>query len=73
MDIYHLEYAAQMFFRFCKQNPDLCPHDWEWHWVRTDSETTKSSNYQCRLCGTEKTIQLERRENESDYDWERRY
>lgn len=73
MDIHSLEYAAQMFFRFCEQHPDLCPHDWRWAWSRTDSETTKTSGYKCGLCGSEKAIQLERQENESDYDWERRY
>ena len=73
MDLHYIEYAANMFFRFCQQHPDLCPHDWNFSWCRNDSDTTKTSGYICGLCGKEKAIQLERKENESDYDWESRY
>lgn len=64
---------TQYFISFCHKNPDLCPHDWEFSWCRKDNDTAKTSGYKCPLCGAERTVQLIRQEDESDYDWERRY
>ena len=43
---------TEYFINFCHKNPDLCPHDWEWHWCRKDNDTTKTSGYECPLCGS---------------------
>ena len=72
MDVHTLEYAAKLFFAFCQQNPDLCPHDWSFSWASRTSDTTKEVCDRCNVCGAQKITTLIREEGESDYAWERR-
>lgn len=53
MDIYHLEYAARMFFKMCQAHPEICPHDWEWRSSKLyeNSKQVEKEEYFCKLCG----------------------
>lgn len=50
MDIHQLEYAANMFFKMCREHPEVCPHDWKW--CETNYVNRKHT-YRCNLCGQE--------------------
>ena len=56
MDIRHLEFAAEKFFEMCREHPEICPHDYEWHWTSAPDENGKrTEHYNCNLCGKEYT------------------
>lgn len=52
MDIIEHELATKMFFEFCRQHPELCPHDY--HWISKsvpDLEGNCIVTYKCGICG----------------------
>ena len=54
MDIAQIEYAAQMFFRMCKEHPEVCPHDYHWSGTTVDrASNVEIKKYICGLCGKE--------------------
>ena len=54
MDIMQIAYATELFFKMCREHPEICPHDWEWHWTSAPDENGKRvEHYTCRLCGNE--------------------
>lgn len=53
MDIHQLEFCADLIYRLCKNNPDLCPHDFCWN--RTDK--TGRKEYECSVCGKIKILE----------------
>lgn len=59
MDIYQLEYAANMFFKMCATHPEVCPHDLEWC---SSNYKERKHYYRCRLCGQEKTEEISEQE-----------
>ena len=57
MDIRKIEQAAEIVFRMCRDNPELCPHDFEWigsstKYIADYSKTIHT--YRCNICGIEK-------------------
>lgn len=30
MDIQYVEFAAELFFKMCREHPEICPHDYHW-------------------------------------------
>lgn len=52
MDLSTLERAAYIVFAMCEQHPEICPHDYEWEWSKTN-ENIKEEHYKCKLCGKE--------------------
>lgn len=55
MDLYMLEKAALIIFAICREHPEICPHDWEWHWTSAPDENGKRvEHYTCKLCGSER-------------------
>ena len=54
MDVYMLEYAAEILFRMCREHPEICPHDYRWSYSMKSTEEGKlESHYTCSLCGRE--------------------
>lgn len=54
MDIKQIEYAATMFFRMCKEHPEVCPHDYDWSGSTIDKTNgVEIKRHVCRLCGRE--------------------
>ena len=52
MDLRQLEYAAELVFRMCRENPELCPHDYEWVGSTIIHNTGhKEDRYKCKICG----------------------
>ena len=50
MDISYIEYAAEMFFRMCREHPEVCPHDYRWTGTRTLKDGREEHHYKCQLC-----------------------
>lgn len=56
MNLNMLEKAAYVVFEICRQHPEICPHDYEWHWTSAPDENGKRvEHYKCNLCGREET------------------
>lgn len=54
MDLNQLELAAKMFLDFCKQHPELCPHDYSMYgYSKTDENGYRDVRYVCCVCGHE--------------------
>ena len=54
MDLTQIGYAAEMFFRMCREHPEICPHDY--HWANSISDKMHNieiKKYICGLCGKE--------------------
>lgn len=56
MDLRELEYAAEMFFRMCREHPEVCPHDYFWTGTRLLDDSKEEEHYKCKLCGDKKVI-----------------
>ena len=52
MTINFLEKSAEMFFKFCKMHPELCPHDFEWY-----LSGQRNENGELIICETDYTKQ----------------
>lgn len=66
MQLSDLERAAFLFYRFCFEHPDLCPHEFEWR--RTlYREDGVVEHYECPICGTKKEVKREMKESESKW------
>lgn len=60
MDIAHIEYAAEMFFRMCRAHPEVCPHDYYWSGTTVDkANNVEIKKYICELCGKELKERIE--------------
>lgn len=57
MNLYQLEYAAQILFKMLENHPEICPHDYEWIGSLT-KDGIKIESYRCQICG--KTITKEK-------------
>lgn len=57
MELWELERAASIVYEMCRQHPEICPHDWEYHFSRPiDAEgKVKEVHYKCCICGIEET------------------
>lgn len=51
MDIRTIEYAADLLFAMLRNNPELCPHDYEYAWSRRIHDSVEEVHYQCKVCG----------------------
>ena len=60
MDLHQLEYAARIVFDLCRKNPDICPHDYEWHYTQKIDGDKYNHHYVCRICGNEIDVINER-------------
>lgn len=59
MDIHHLEYAAEMFFKMCRMHPEICPHDFEWN---SSNYKERKHYYTCNLCGAKESREISEQE-----------
>lgn len=60
MGINQIEYAAQMFFRMCREHPEVCPHDYSWTGSTIDKTNgVEIKRYICGLCGREMKEKIE--------------
>ena len=42
MDIQYVEFAAELFFKMCREHPEICPHDY--HWITKKDNVRKGRN-----------------------------
>ena len=55
MNIQYVEFAAELFFKMCREHPEICPHDYHWITKKDNEDGTETVNYRCSLCGSEIT------------------
>lgn len=54
MNLDDLELAANMFFRLCKEHPEICPHQYDRpKWSGTNADGKWERRFVCEVCGTE--------------------
>lgn len=57
MNLYQLEYVAQILFKMLENHPEICPHDYEWTGSLT-KDGIEIESCRCQICG--KTITKEK-------------
>ncbi len=55
MNIQYVEFAAELFFKMCREHPEICPHDYHWITKKDNKDGTETVNYRCSLCESEIT------------------
>ena len=54
MELYQIEKASTIIYALCRNHPELCPHDYEWHWSKTlKDQKQNEEHYICNICGHE--------------------
>ena len=53
MNIEDIEFAAEIVYAICREHPEICPHSYEWKWIKVKENETREVHYKCRLCGHE--------------------
>ena len=53
MSVSELEQAAEMFFRMCREHPELCPHDYHQTVTERVKDRYRNIHYVCSVCGHE--------------------